>query len=110
MDKRIIAVIIVVAIAVAAVLLYVHFTQSGRESPLNIENVGGQYNVTLSFWEDHAEMEYTDEYGEHTGMYFADEMRSSMDWIKNNTADNATFLCWWDYGHMIKGYERENLL
>lgn len=110
MDKRVIAVIVIVAIAVAAILLY-ELTKDGEEPPTNIENVGGRYNAIISFWEDHAEIEYTDETGNHCRKYFKVEMRNGLDWIGNNTPDNATFLCWWDYGHMIKGYaERESVV
>jgi len=30
-------------------------------------------------------------------------IESSLDWIKANTANDAVILCWWDYGHMIRG-------
>jgi hypothetical protein len=53
-------------------------------------------------------MEYTDEDGTHSEMYFDVEMRSVLDWIRENTPENATFLCWWDYGHMLKGYAERN--
>ena len=43
-------------------------------------------------------------------MYFKVEFRTGLDWIKENTPENSTFLCWWDYGHMIKGYAERNVL
>jgi len=110
MDRRIIIVIVIVVIAVAAVLLYVGFKGDGEEPPLDIENVGGKYNVTISFWEDYAEIEYTDEDGKHSDMYFKVEMRTGLDWIRTSTSENATFLCWWDYGHMVKGYAERNVV
>jgi len=110
MDRRVIVVIVIVVIAVAAVLLYVRFKGDGEEPPLNVENVGGKYNVTISFWEDYAEIEYTDEDGKHSDMYFKVEMRTGLDWIRTNTPENATFLCWWDYGHMVKGYAERNVV
>jgi len=63
MDRRVIAVIVIMAIAIAVVLLYFSFKKSGEELPINVENIGGKYNTTISFWEDYAEIEYTDEDG-----------------------------------------------
>lgn len=110
MDRRIIVVMVIVAIAVAGVGLYFTLKNDGRGPPETVENVGGKYNVTISFWEDHAQMEYADEDGKHSEMYFMVEMRNGLDWIKANTPENATFLCWWDYGHMIKGYAERNVI
>lgn len=111
MDKRLIVAIIILVVAVSAVLLYVELLKNDDEPPIDIEHVGGKYNATLSFWEDHVEIEYTDEDGKHSQMYFKDDMRDGLEWIRNNTSENATFLCWWDYGHMIKGYaERDSVV
>lgn len=111
MDRRIIAVIVIVVIAVAAVLLYISFKKDVEEPPINVENIGGKYNATISFLEGGwAEIEYTDEDGKHSRMYFNVEMRNGSDWIRTNTPENATYLCWWDYGHMIKGYAERNVV
>ena len=83
---------------------------SPAPASINVENIGGKYNANLSFWEDHTEMEYADESGKHSELYFDVEIRSGLDWIKTNTPENATFLCWWDYGHMIKGYAERNVV
>lgn len=37
-------------------------------------------------------------------------MRDSLDWIRANTTDNSTFLYWWDYVHMIKGYAERSVV
>jgi len=119
LDRRVIIVIGIVVIAISAVLYYmgftkngdkssIEFTKNGEETPITVENVGGKYNATISSWEDHIEVEYTDEEGKHTEGYFEVEMRSGLDWIKTNTPESSTFLCWWDYGHMIKGYAERN--
>ncbi len=110
MDRRVIALIVIVVIAVAAVLLYIGFKKDGEEPPTNVEQIGGKYNATISLWEGYGEIEYTDENGKHSEMYFNLEMRNGSDWIRTNTAENATFLCWWDYGHMIKGYAERNVV
>lgn len=110
MDKKVLVAIAIIVVVISGVLLY-ELTKDSKEPPTNVENVGGKYNITISYWEDHAEIEYIDENGKHSGKYFEPEMRSGMDWIRNNTTENATFLCWWDYGHMIKGYaERESVV
>ncbi|MBR9679895.1 MAG: hypothetical protein GOU99_02505 [Candidatus Altiarchaeota archaeon] len=34
---------------------------------------------------------------------FYPEIMEGMRWIQENTAQDATILAWWDYGHMIRG-------
>jgi len=35
-------------------------------------------------------------------------MRPGLDWLKQNTPENARIMSWWDYGHAIRAYsERE---
>ena len=103
-------VIVVVAIIVSAGLLYVSLTKNGEELLISVENVGGKYNATISFREDYTKIGYTDEDEEHSEMYFKVEMRDGLDWIKTNTPENTTFLCWWDYGHMIKDYSERDVV
>jgi len=114
MNKRVVAVItiIVVAAVVIAAISYYGLTPKSKELPTSTEHVGGKYNVTLSFFNSSGgQMEYTDEIGSHSGfMYFEPQMRTGLDWIKNATPENAVFLCWWDYGHMIKGYAERNVI
>jgi asparagine N-glycosylation enzyme membrane subunit Stt3 len=109
MNKRAIIAIVSVAVVVAATVLYFGLTKKGKELPISVEYVGGRYNVTLSYYETNwTEIRYTDETGNHSEHYFEPQMRIGLDWIRNNTSENATFLCWWDYGHMIKGYAERN--
>jgi len=64
----------------------------------------GKYDAVLKHWADNrTTIEYTDETGEQLGDFWVDA-KNCLEWIKNNTPENSTFLCWWDYGHMIKGY------
>ena len=103
--------IIVSSIIVAATVVAYYFTTlsspSPPSSPTSVENVGGKYNVTLSWGEKYGEVEYMDEVGMHSRIFLV-KMRSGLDWIKANTPENATFLCWWDNGHMLKGYAERN--
>jgi asparagine N-glycosylation enzyme membrane subunit Stt3 len=112
-DRKIIITVgaVVIAVVIVATLLYINFMKKGLGPPSKIETIGGKYNVTLSFWNDGAaKIEYTDETGKHSEMYFNPEMRNSSDWIRANTPENSTMLCWWDYGHMIKGYAERNVI
>ena len=36
--------------------------------------------------------------------YFDYRYKDSFEWIKANLNQNDKILCWWDYGHMIRGY------
>jgi asparagine N-glycosylation enzyme membrane subunit Stt3 len=113
MNKRRLVTIIAVAalaIIVIAAASFVAVTKNGREQPLSVEYVGGKYNATLSVFKDGTQIAYTDETGNHSGQYFEPQMRTGLDWIKSNTPQNATFLCWWDYGHMIRGYAEKNVI
>jgi hypothetical protein len=116
LDKRIIGLVIGIII-VAAVFVYIVFTKPGEEIPANtedqpidFENVGGKYDANITYYEDHAMIEYSDEEGLHSDMVFMDEFKNAFDWIKTNTPEESVFLCWWDYGHMIKGYAERNVV
>jgi len=111
MNKRIIVAIVIVVIVAVIAVSYFSLTRKGKGPPTSVEYVGGRYNVTLSYYEANwTEIKYTDETGNHSEHYFETQMRTGLDWIKNNTPENATFLCWWDYGHMIKGYAERNVI
>jgi asparagine N-glycosylation enzyme membrane subunit Stt3 len=111
MNKRIIIAIVIVVIVAVVAVSYFSLTRKGKGPPTSVEYVGGRYNVTLSYYEANwTEIKYTDETGNHSEQYFETQMRTGLDCIKNSTSDNATFLCWWDYGHMIKGYGERNVI
>lgn len=111
MNKQTITIfaIIIVAVVVVGAVSYITFTKTSKEQPMSVENVGGRYNVTLNVFKDRTQIDYTDETGNHSERYFEPQMRTGLDWIKNNTPENAIFLCWWDYGHMVKGYAERNV-
>jgi len=49
------------------------------------------------------EINYTWE-GKQYNNYFDQRYRASFEWMKNFLNTNDKILCWWDYGHMIRGY------
>lgn len=83
---------------------------------LREEYVGGKYECRIGITgEDPRGFEvgklfYVKDGVEHEG-YFNAYLRDALDWIKAHTPENALFLNWWDYGHMIVGYaERESVI
>ena len=97
-----VAVVFVVAVASASIVMM------GSQNPQTIRELGGKYDAVVSYYGDNRTLvDYADETGNHVGDYY-DNMEASLDWVKGNTPEDAVFLCWWDYGHMIKAYaERE---
>lgn len=95
------------------VLAYVFILSPGF---IRIEYIGGKYECKIGITgRDSRGFEigrlfYIRDGIEHEG-YFNAYLRSALDWIKGNTPENAIFLNWWDYGHMIVGYaERESVI
>jgi hypothetical protein len=118
LNRNIVIAIIIIAIAVPAIWVYVNTQTEDLPSdlekdenlPLNVEEIGGKYNTIIEYFEDHNELEYEDETGIHSGGFLKEKMRTGLDWIKQNTPEDSIFLCWWDYGHMIKGYTERNVI
>ena len=78
--------------------------------PTIVDNIGGKYNAVVTQWTDHTQLTYTDETGQHNSTYFDNNMKPGLNWINSSTPMNATFLCWWDYGHMIKAVGERNVI
>ncbi len=34
---------------------------------------------------------------------YVDFLVNAMEWLRDETPSDATILCWWDYGHMVRG-------
>ena len=99
--------VVVLAVLTVALLAYYAFIST----PGKVEEIGGKYDVVIKFWRRNnvVTIEYTDESGRHMGLFWNDT-RKCLEWIKENTSENAVFLCWWDYGHMIKGYTGRDVI
>jgi asparagine N-glycosylation enzyme membrane subunit Stt3 len=117
LDKRIIVGLVIVVVVIAAVFTYIVVTKPSEEppplngeEPLDVENVGGKYNTNITRYEGYAQIEYKDEEGIHSDMHFMVELKDVFEWIKIDTPEASMFLCWWDYGHMIKGYAERNVV
>ncbi len=103
--KRFLVLIITSLVIVTVVLAFSFFP-----FPTSVENIGGKYNAVVTHWADHNQLTYTDESGNHISNYFDDNMKPGLNWINSSTPENATFLCWWDYGHMIKAVGERNVV
>ena len=103
--KRFLVLIITALVIVTVVLAFSFFPFA-----TSVENIGGKYNAVVTHWADHNQLTYTDESGNHISNYFDDKMKAGLNWINSSTPENATFLCWWDYGHMIKAVGERNVV
>ncbi len=88
-----------------------------EERAFNSEYIGGVYNAKIElnynyiegYWHDEYRINYTINQKKYSGSFFI-EHRKAYDWIIDNVESNASFLCWWDYGHSIKGYTGRNVI
>jgi len=106
----IVSIVLLVAI-VALAYIFLSAPQFLRE-----EHVGGKYQCRIGIIEEDprgfevGKLFYVKDGVEYQG-YYNTYLRDALDWIRNNTSENAVFLNWWDYGHMIIGYaERESVI
>lgn len=103
--KRFLVLIVTSLVIVTLVLVF-----SFYPFPTRVEDIGGRYNATVTYWYSHVQLAYTDETGHHVSSYFDDNMKTGLNWINSSTPENATVLCWWDYGHMIKAVGERNVV
>ena len=91
--------------------------KEGDTRLISEEPTGGTYNASILYkekyydgsWHNFTGIKYTKDGKEYTGAYLP-YMRDALNWIKSNTTENITVLCWWDYGHMIEGYAERNAI
>jgi Uncharacterized membrane protein len=103
--KRFIILAVAAVIIIAAVVAV-----SFQPQQISTDNIGGRYNAVVTHYTDRTEFTYTDEAGQHTLQYFDDSMKPGLLWINSSTPMDATILCWWDYGHMVKGVGERNVV
>lgn len=114
MAKKNLLIIVSIVLSVAIVALAYVFLSAPKF--LREEYVGGKYECRIGIIEEDprgfevGKLFYVKDGVEYQGYYNA-YLRDASDWIKNNTSENAVFLNWWDYGHMVVGYaERESVI
>ncbi|UCE36440.1 MAG: hypothetical protein JSW00_13075 [Thermoplasmata archaeon] len=108
-----ISIILISAIGIGMCYYAVEITK--KEMLLNTEEIGGNYDARLEHWQAYYDGQWYDKYEIHynidgkdyMGIFFP-EMRPGFNWVKKNTEQNDTVLCWWDYGHAIRGYTGRN--
>jgi len=106
MKKRFLIILISAIVIVSIVLAF-----SFYPFPTSVENIGGKYNAVVTHWSNgQVQLAYTDETGHHVSDYFDDSVKPGLLWINSSTPENATFLCWWDYGNMIKAVGERNVI
>lgn len=124
MKRRTIAItVLLIVIGVASVSFYLYLSKLGEQKREidHVEHPPGKYNATITVYKETFEMggkqyqpgdlSYLKDGKNYTQCYYDEESRDAIDWIKANTSENAVFLNWWDYGHMIVGIaERETIV
>lgn len=48
--------------------------------------------------------------GERFKPYFFPRLRNMLDWVIENTPEDAVIASWWDYGHSIRGYTGRDVI
>lgn len=120
-SKTIMIVIIVASILLISSLgidIYSYWAVvTDKDVLIDTEYIGGNYDGRLEYWKSYHHGEWHDIYEIHYsigkkdyyGVFFP-EMRPALDWIKENSGENETIMCWWDYGHAIRGYTGRNVV
>lgn len=103
--KRFIIVAVVAIIIIAAVVAV-----SFQPQQVSTDNIGGRYSAVVTHYTDRNDLTYTDNEGQHTLHFFDDNLKTGLLWISNSTPENATILCWWDYGHMVKAVGQRDVV
>lgn len=97
-----------------------------KTRPVRTDDIGGAYDAHIFSYEVYnpesiAWCEDDDGWGpawlinytkeDHTySCGFKPYLRNALNWTKENTSENCTILCWWDYGCMIEGYAERNAI
>jgi len=125
MNRRTIALIaiIIIVIGVGSIFLYLQFPKPEKQEwEIDyIDLLQGKYNATITIYKETwklrdkeyhmGHLSYFKDGKNYTQCYCDQESIDALNWIEGNTLENATFLCWWDYGHMIVGIaERETIV
>jgi hypothetical protein len=98
--------------------LQVEYVEEWKFTLTGTDHIGGKYNATV---EHYNVSKFNETFGRDEISYwfngsnergpFIPTAVNTMNWIRNNTANDSVFLSWWPYGHMIRGMaERESII
>lgn len=95
------------------------FSNDPFERKIDIQQLNNRYNAVLETWEEryspvddwilYYRVRYTED-GKESLAYFSPKDKFHLDWIINNSDEDETILCWWDYGPEIKAYTGRNVV
>ena len=113
-----IVVVSMILVSGAGAALFTYNEEAPKKSELvSTDHIGGKYDASIEHWKTYNSQDgqyygddmvtYTINGTKHTGSLNPD-MMGAISWIKNNTGANSTILCWWDYGHAIRGLGERN--
>ena len=78
---------------------------------LNSEHIGGRYNADIELWYGRHEGSWDRYYrinyevdGEQYKDSYFPQYEPAYEWLENSTLEDERVMCWWDYGHSIRGY------
>ena len=91
--------------------------ENGDTRLINVIKANGTYNPSIIYeemylngeWNEITSVSYT-KYGRNLTGAFIPYMLGALSWIKTNTSEDSTILCWWDYGHMVEGLAERNAI
>jgi len=100
-NKKYLIVTAMMMVFLLPVLGYVQY--QGRDNVV-VDYIGGKYEarIRLLHFTESEEFYYVKGEEGFSGYYDA-KFRASLNWMKNDIPDSSVILCWWDYGHMIRG-------
>jgi hypothetical protein len=107
-----------IALAIVIIIIILISANHFLTPTVNEEYLGGKYEAKVLIKGTHldfdaGEITYTKEGEEHKGFYISYLNPALNLFVKDEEKipEDAVFLNWWDYGHMIVGYgERESVL
>ena len=114
-----VVIISLVLISVVTAGMYSYSSEIRKKEILvDTEKIGGIYDARIEYWNNYYQGRWIDKYeiyymkdGEENQGVYLPEMRGGLNWIKDNTDENDTILCWWDYGHSVRGFtERKTIV
>ena len=84
---------------------------------LSTEELNNKYNARLEKWEFYSRDDYYPIYrlfytyeGVEHDTFIYEGHREFLDNLINYTEEDDKILCWWDYGHMIRGYTGRDVI